>query len=217
MKHLRNGFVWTLILLSCLCMSGCLNLIRRTPTPHTAATDPPGNQSEQTDVQDTEALTPPAQAAEETLRTTAGQTSTAAPQTPAAQADIAQIYRPERSRKRQETIRQVNEYAFWCIENNMWNEARSHLEQGLQQDSLSASIHNNLGIVYERLGLVEKATAAYKKARALNQVKKAYAINLQLFEQRQAVQTDSTETPEAEPEPFEDNHDEAHPPQHTGD
>ena len=49
------------------------------------------------------------------------------------------IDRPERSRQQLQNIEQVNKYALWCIENAMWNEAQSHLERALAQDSLSAS------------------------------------------------------------------------------
>ena len=60
------------------------------------------------------------------------------------------IERPKRSRKQRQSIEQVNEYALWCIQNAMWNEARSHMERTLGQDSLSASLHNNLGIIYAK-------------------------------------------------------------------
>jgi tetratricopeptide (TPR) repeat protein len=134
---------------------------------------------------------------------------------------IVQVHRPKRNRRQQEAIKQINEYAFWCIENNMWTEARLHLEQGLQQDSLSASIHNNLGIVYERLGLQEKAAAAYVKARSLNQKKQAYQINLQLFDRRQqAGRIDSVEAQtkavEDLSDPFASDGNRTHPPERTG-
>ena len=102
------------------------------------------------------------------------------------------IERPKRSRKQRQSIEQVNEYALWCIQNAMWNEARSHMERTLGQDSLSASLHNNLGIIYERMGLVDKAADFYGRARALNPAKKAYAANLTYFTQRQQTNRDST-------------------------
>ena len=155
----------------------------------------PGNQSEQIDVQEPE------------MSATQGTGETASPQTAkpispdsidqATQKQVAQIYRPKRNRRQQKTIKQVNEYALWCIENDMWTEARLHLEQGLKQDSLSASIHNNLGIVYERLGMREEAANAYVKAQALNQAKQAYQINFQLFDKRwQSIRIDSTQMDE---------------------
>ena len=84
-----------------------------------------------------------------------------------------------------EKTKQVNAYALWCIRNNMWEEARLHLEQGLEQDSSASSILNNLGIVYERLGRRAEAAAAYQKAGNLNLEKPAYSANLQRFEQSQ--------------------------------
>ena len=102
------------------------------------------------------------------------------------------IDRPKRSRQQWRDIEQVNEYAMWCIEHSMWNEARSHMERALAQDSLSASLHNNLGIVYERLGMVDKAADFYSRAQALNPIKKAYTANLTYLQQRQQATRDST-------------------------
>ena len=102
------------------------------------------------------------------------------------------IERPDRSRKQRQSIEKVNEYALWCIQNAMWNEARSHMERSIALDSLSASLHNNLGIVYERMGQVEKAAKFYDRARALNPAKKAYAANLKYLQQRQQPARDST-------------------------
>ena len=105
---------------------------------------------------------------------------------------LAIINRPKRTRQQQQSIEQVNGYAMWCIENAMWNEARSHLERALTQDSLSASLHNNLGIVYERLGMVDKAAEFYSRAQAFNPSKKAYAANLNYLQERQQAAHDST-------------------------
>ncbi|MDP6700849.1 MAG: hypothetical protein QGH25_14455, partial [Candidatus Latescibacteria bacterium] len=70
--------------------------------------------------------------------------------------------------------------------------AQSHIERALAQDSLSASLHNNLGIIYERMGLVDKAADFYGRARALSPAKKAYAANLTYLQQRQQTNRDST-------------------------
>ena len=95
---------------------------------------------------------------------------------------IEELARPKNSRQRTKRIEKVNKYALWCVENGMWKEAQLHLEQALVQDSLAASIHNNLGVVYERLGRRDQAAAAYGKARSLDREKKAYRVNLELFE-----------------------------------
>ena len=106
-------------------------------------------------------------------------------------AGAAKIEHFKRSRKHRQEVRQINEYAFWCLEKGLWNEARSHLEQAVERDSLAASLHNNLGIIYERLGLEEKAMAAYGKAWNLSPREKAYRDNLELFERRQQAMPDS--------------------------
>ena len=98
---------------------------------------------------------------------------------------IVQVY-PERNRTQRQRIKQVNEYVLWCIENRMWQEARRHLEQAVQNDSLAASLHNNLGIVYEQLGLEDEARSAYKAARRLKPEREAYQTNLSLLERRYA-------------------------------
>ncbi|MCC7265633.1 MAG: hypothetical protein IT369_24255 [Candidatus Latescibacteria bacterium] len=89
--------------------------------------------------------------------------------------------------------RQVNEYAFWCIGKGLWQEARLHLEQAAQRDSLTASYQNNLAVIYEHLGLEEQAAAAYRRAQALQPGQKPYQENVRRFEIRQrAAHPDST-------------------------
>ncbi|MBI2503912.1 MAG: hypothetical protein HYW07_11855 [Candidatus Latescibacteria bacterium] len=98
--------------------------------------------------------------------------------------------------------RQINEYAYWCIGKGLWQEARLHLEQAAQRDSLSASYHNNLGIVYEHLGLEEQAAAAYRQAQALRPGQEAYQANIRHFEHRQrAALPDSAASPQTDPKP----------------
>ncbi|MDA0337741.1 MAG: tetratricopeptide repeat protein [bacterium] len=75
-------------------------------------------------------------------------------------------------------VRRVNEYAIWCVERGMWDEARIHLEQAALRDSLAASLHNNLGIVYERLGQRDDARIHYQTAADLNPGRPLYRVNL---------------------------------------
>ena len=89
-----------------------------------------------------------------------------------------------RSRSQKNTIKRVNEYALWCIENEMWEEAKSHLEKAQVIDSTSASLSNNLGVVYERLGDREKAEIAYQRARHLKPKREAYRFNLRRLQGR---------------------------------
>ncbi len=152
--------------LGALCLYGCLELVRRP-----AASEPSGYEY--------------ASAAD----TTATSAATVQP-TPV----LVVIDRPKRSRQQLQNIEQVNKYAFWCIENAMWNEAQLHLERALAQDSLSASLHNNLGVIYERLGKADKAAQFYERARALNPTRVAYAANLRRLQQYQQAGLDSTDS-----------------------
>ena len=150
--------------LGALCLHGCLDLVRRP-----AAGAPIGYEY--------------AQAADTTA------TSAAAIQPMPV---LVVVDRPKRSRQQLQDIEQVNKYARWCIENAMWNEAQSHMERALAQDSLSASLHNNLGVIYERLGMTDKAAEFYGRARALNPAQETYAANLRHLQQYQQASSDST-------------------------
>ena len=98
----------------------------------------------------------------------------------------------ERNKKQRRSIQQVNEYALWCIENEMWNEARTHMERALQEDSLSASLHNNLAIVYEHLGKADRAGYFYQRALDLKPAQEAYRSNLSNLRNRQQALTDTS-------------------------
>ena len=103
------------------------------------------------------------------------------PERPAPSPEVVQAQRrayESRTREDRERVERVNEYALWCIERGLWEEARIHLEQAVAVDSLSASLHNNLGILYERLGEREKARAAYEFASRLAPGKQLYQANL---------------------------------------
>ena len=152
--------------LGVLCLHGCLELVRRP-----AAGEPIGY--EYASVSDTTA--------------TSAATVQPAPM-------LVVIDRPKRSRQQLQNIEQVNKYALWCIENAMWNEAQSHMERALAQDSLSASLHNNLGVIYERLGMADKAAEFYGRARALNPTREAYVANLRHLQQYQQASLDSTDS-----------------------
>ena len=175
-RFTKDTFRLLALCLGTLCLHGCLELIRRPaedgPIPYTPAVA----------TIDTSRTRPPSSVAVAKDRSNI-----------AALPPLAVINRPERSRKQWQSIEKINEYAMWCIENEMWNEARSHLERAVTQDSLSASLHNNLGIVYECLGMVDKATDFYRRAQALNPSKKAYTANLSYLQQRQQATRDTTD------------------------
>jgi tetratricopeptide (TPR) repeat protein len=109
---------------------------------------------------------------------------------------------PAKKRAPSSGAKQVNEYAYWCIGKGLWQEARLHLEQAVQRDSLTASYHNNLAIIYEHLGLEEQAAAAYAQAQALRPDQEAYQANTRLFERRQRVaHPDSAAPPQTDQKP----------------
>ena len=161
-------------ILCCLALGGCIELIRRQPRPSAQDSDwTAGNPTERRDVQQVETLPAPLEEGKAAVQ-------------------IEELARPKNSRQRTKRIEKVNKYALWCVENGMWKEAQLHLEQALVQDSLAASIHNNLGIVYERLGKQEEAALEYAKAQMMNPQKEAYRLNLQRLEDLQHhVETDS--------------------------
>jgi hypothetical protein len=92
--------------------------------------------------------------------------------------------RAARTRKQREVVKQVNAYALWCIDHEMWKEARLHLERATEEDSLAGSLFNNLGLVYERLGMPDRAEIAYERAGDLNPDREAYHANLRRLHQR---------------------------------
>ncbi|MEW6103077.1 MAG: tetratricopeptide repeat protein [bacterium] len=71
----------------------------------------------------------------------------------------------------------LNNYAIYCIKNNLWNEARFYLEKAKTLYPNSAKINNNLGIVYEYLGRKDEAILSYKKAISLDK-EEVYFKNL---------------------------------------
>ena len=93
----------------------------------------------------------------------------------------------KRSRSQETSTKRINEYAYWCIEQNMWDEARLHLERAVDQDSLSASLFNNLGVIYERLGLADRADSSYVRATTLQPLSGASQANLNRLRDRQEL------------------------------
>ena len=153
--------------------SGCLELVRRPSGSERVNTAP-------------RAAVPTAR---EEVDTAGGRTPDAAVKEDPVAAPAIHV---ERSGRQRRSAKQVNEYALWCIENDMWNEARSHMERALSQDSLSASLHNNLGIVYERLGQTDRASEFYQRALLLKPGEEAYQVNLQELRQRQQALADTS-------------------------
>ena len=103
---------------------------------------------------------------------------------PVEPAPAAKSARIVRTKGKQGSVKQINEYAFWCVENRLWKEARTHLEHAIEQDSASASLFNNIGIVYEHFGEEEEALEAYRRAYKLNPKQRRYRGNIDLLERR---------------------------------
>jgi len=160
-----------------LSVSGCLEMVRRPPSD-TVSTQPWWESGESPPSPDHPAPE-------------AGETAEPQPE-PAAIEPVSAAPRrvpPESLRPAGRTsedrafVKQVNEYAFWCVERELWDEALIHVEHALTQDSLAASLHNNLGVLYEQSGRQEEALVAYERATQLGS-KDVYRANLVHLEER---------------------------------
>ena len=175
-----------------------MDLLRRQPVATTVEPDwRDGNLAEQRDVQQVE--------------TTPSRVEEVRPPV-----QMEQLVPPKTSRQRTKRIEKVNKYALWCVENDLWKEAQLHLERALVQDSLSASIRNNLGIVYERLGRQQDAALEYAKAQMLNSEKEAYRINLKRLENWQQDATSDSMRSDEEVDQIDLFTDPRRPPQSYG-
>ena len=87
----------------------------------------------------------------------------------------AVLYSVDPSKKR--SAKEINKYSFWCIDQEMWSEAKAHLEKAAKLDTTSASIYNNLGIVYEYFQMEHEARRAYQTAMRLDSRNVVYRRN----------------------------------------
>lgn len=173
--------------LSALTLTACSSVSRQTPTTTTPSwwedddeSAPVEGLTIQADVPMDGAETPadPVTLGDSAPETQTAQTQTAADSlSPEALAALRQAY-STRTTAQRERVRQVNDYARWCLDRSMWEEARIHLEQALVADSLAASLHNNLAIVYERMGRRDDARSHYQRAASLNPRRPLYEANL---------------------------------------
>ncbi len=171
----------------CLLFVGCLELVRR-PTSGTGSRPTwadAGNPSAGEDViGDTVASTEPVPAESEPPSPVLETTRNRELMDASDGARLALRSEADRGDDRRQNVKQVNEYAFWCIQNAMWEEARLHLERALEQDSLAASLHNNLGVIYEKLGERDRAEQSYERARLLLPARELYGSNLVRLQDR---------------------------------
>lgn len=105
---------------------------------------------------------------------------------------VARILRHQRSSSDKARVTAVNRYAYWCIGKDMWNEARSHLERAVAEDSVAASLANNLAIVYEHFGESDKAVHLYARAAALEPDNQEYRANLKRLDDLERSAADTT-------------------------
>lgn len=191
----------------CLCQSACSEVLRR-PAAGGASAEPwweaSGNLADARDVQkdSTSAPTGEDALALQASAAAAGDSAVSVAAAPHA-VDIKHIGDADRPRvtdeaerrrlaadaarrtaAQRESAKQVNEYVLWAIRNEMWKEARLHLERAVVEDSLASSLYNNLGLVYERLGLPARAEQAYERATVLNPRRQAYGVNLRRLQDR---------------------------------
>ena len=184
-----------ILILVALCTGGllsCMEVVRRAE-PGKSRPEPwwtePGNPSESESVSSGEVASTPASPAVD------GDPAADRPVDPPRAASVktsgpslAEAH-AKRGRSLEESTRRINEYAYWCIENNMWDEARLHLERAVRQDSLAASLFNNLGVIYERLGETARADSAYARATALLPGSRAHEANLSRLREREEAAT----------------------------
>lgn len=179
----RYGLVGIALLACVLPVSGCLEMVRRAPTATMGEREGPDEVIPEAERRNRK----PPDGVQDSMEM-------------ADSAAIARSVIPGSSREREpesrhdrERVKRVNAYALWCIERGMWDEARSHMERALERDSLAASLHNNLAIVYEHLGEDARAEKLYRRAIELAVDGEEYRQNLHRLERRQQTAADTSE------------------------
>lgn len=168
-------------------LAGCFDMVRR-PQPGT----PGGWEPSMRDTLSVEVLTGQHPAPDDRSSLLPDAAANAIPSDSETQQDM----REPPTKEARERVRRVNAYALWCIEQEMWAEARSHLERALMQDSLAASLHNNLAIVNEYYGNIQKAMELYLRAIALAADGDPYRQNLNRLEHHQQAVVDTHAVPD---------------------
>ena len=107
----------------------------------------------------------------------------------------------------QPTIDQYNQFAIKSAELQLWNEAIFRWEHILKIEPQNAKVHNNLGVAYEAVGEIDKATEAYERATELEPDNKFFRFNYRkcrLHVQRNRVKSTTEEKAEAPDQPQSD-------------
>lgn len=93
-------------------------------------------------------------------------------------------------------VQDYNQFAIKTARSGLWNEAIFRWNQILSIDPDNAVAHNNLGVGYEALGMIEEATTAYQRATELDPDSKYYRINYRrcrLHIRRSGAESNETE------------------------
>lgn len=154
----------TLAVCCLLSLSGCLELVKRTAPPWEREIPSTGTAQEETPTMSPSEHRAPVDSAAAGMAPVGG-----------SGALLAAKAAPSPRTK------QASQFALWSIRRGMWNEARKHLEKQAARDSVSASLQNNLGVVYEYLSLDDRAGTAYRKAMTLAPRNGVYAENFRRF------------------------------------
>ncbi len=86
---------------------------------------------------------------------------------------------------KEETIyKDYNNYGLRCLELGLVNEAKLYLEKALRLNPQSATINNNIAILYESLNLKDFAKTHYLQAINLDSQKKVYQENFLNFTEK---------------------------------
>lgn len=94
-------------------------------------------------------------------------------------------------------VQDYNQFAIKTAQAGLWNEAIFRWNQIISIDPDNAAAHNNLGVGYEALGMIEEAKSAYQRATELNPDSKYYRINYRrcrLHIRRSGAETNETES-----------------------
>ncbi len=95
-------------------------------------------------------------------------------------------------------VQDYNQFAVKTAQAGLWNEAIFRWNQIISIDPDNAAAHNNLGVGYEALGMIDEAKSAYQRATELNPDSKYYRINYRRC--RLHIRRSGNETNETEPE-----------------
>jgi Flp pilus assembly protein TadD len=91
--------------------------------------------------------------------------------------------------------RQQVEFGIEVAQKGLWKEAVYRWERATQLDPTYAQAFNNLAIGYEQLGQMDKAKAAYDRARALAPDNAYIRQNIELFKELNERTARSRPTP----------------------